>query len=309
MNGIGTFKDREEAGKALAEALRSKALPDPVVLALPRGGVPVAAEVARALNAPLDLVMVRKIGVPYQPELAAAAIIDGEHPQLVINEEVCALADVSRSEIDAMAKQELEEIDRRTKLYLKDRPRAPIAGRSAIVVDDGIATGTTIRAVIRALRLKGPKSIVIAVPVAPPDVVWGLREEADDIVCLHTPEPFFAIGLYYLDFHQIPDEEVIRLLLIGRPEVEKAAVPAPPAKAVEPIPREKAIVPRPRAKAALPVAKAKPEKPVAKAKPEKPMAKAKPGKPVAGKPKGAAKRKKAKAPARRARPRKPEKPS
>ena len=168
MNDIGIFKNREEAGKALAEALLSKALPDPVVLALPRGGVPVAAEVARALKAPLDLVMVRKIGVPYQPELAAAAVIDGEDPQLVINEEVCALADVSRSEIDAMAKEELQEIDRRTKLYLKDRPRAPIAGRSAIVVDDGIATGTTIRAVIKALRLKGPKSIVLAVPVAPP---------------------------------------------------------------------------------------------------------------------------------------------
>jgi putative phosphoribosyl transferase len=306
MNGIGTFKDREEAGKALAEALRSKALPDPVVLALPRGGVPVAAEVAGALNAPLDLVMVRKIGVPYQPELAAAAIIDGEHPQLVINEEVCALADVSRSEIDAMAKQELEEIDRRTKLYLKDRPRAPIAGRSAIVVDDGIATGTTIRAVIKALRLKEPKSIVIAVPVAPPDAVKDLLKEADDIVCLHTPEPFFAIGLYYLDFHQIPDEEVISLLRVGWPEIEKVPVPAPPAKAVEPIPREKAIVPRPRAKATLPVVKAKPE---TKAKPGKTVAKAKPGKPVAGKPKGAAKRKKAKAPARRARPRKPEKPS
>jgi putative phosphoribosyl transferase len=300
MNGIGIFKDREEAGNALAEALRSKALPDPVVLALPRGGVPVAAEVARALKAPLDLVMVRKIGVPYQPELAAAAIIDGEDPQLVINEEVCALADVSRSEIDAMAKEELQEIDRRTKLYLKDRPRAAVAGRTAIVVDDGIATGTTIRAVIKALRLKGPKSIVIAVPVAPLNAVEDLRKEADDVVCLETPEPFFAIGLYYLDFQQIQDEEVIRLLQVGWPEIEKAAVPTPPAKAVEPIPRAKAIVPRPRAKAALPVAKAKPEKPVTKAKP---------GKPVAGKPKGVAKPKKAKAPARRARPRKPEKPS
>jgi putative phosphoribosyl transferase len=300
MNGIGTFKDREDAGKALAEVLLSKALPDPVVLALPRGGVPVAAEVARALKAPLDLVMVRKIGVPYQPELAAAAIIDGEEPQLVINEEVCALADVSRSEIDAMAKEELQEIDRRTKLYLKDRPRAPIAGRSAIVVDDGIATGTTIRAVIKALRLKGPKAVVIAVPVAPRDAVQELREEADDVLCLETPEPFFAIGLYYLDFHQIQDEEVIRLLQVGWPEIEKAAVPTPPAKAVEPIPRAKAIVPRPRAKVALPVAKAKPEKPVTKAKP---------GKPVAGKPKGTVKPKKAKAPARRARPRTPEKPS
>jgi len=264
MNGIGIFKDREEAGKALAEALRSKALPDPVVLALPRGGVPVAAEVARTLKAPLDLVMVRKIGVPYQPELAAAAIIDGEDPQLVINEEVCALADVSRSEIDAMAKEELQEIDRRTKLYLKDRPRAAVSGRSAIVVDDGIATGTTIRAVIKALRLKGPKSIVIAVPVAPRDAMQELREEADDVVCLETPEPFFAIGLYYQDFHQIQDEEVIRLLQVGWPEIEKAAVLTPEAKAVAPVPPEKAIVPRPRAKAALTVTQAKPATPAAR---------------------------------------------
>jgi len=263
MNDISIFENREEAGKALAEALRAKALPDPVVLALPRGGVPVAAEVARALNAPLDLVMVRKIGVPYQLELAAAAVIDGEDPQLVINEEVCALADVSRSEIDAMAKGELQEIDRRTKLYLKDRPRPPIAGRSAIVVDDGIATGTTIRAVIKALHLKGPKSIVLAVPVAPLNAVNDLRKEADDVVCLETPEPFFAIGLYYRDFHQISDEEVIRVLLIGWLAVKKAAVAAPPAKGVPPILPEKAIVPRPPTKAALTVPEAKPAKPAA----------------------------------------------
>jgi hypothetical protein len=199
-----------------------------------------------------------------------------------------------------MAKEELQEIDRRTKLYLKDRPRAPIAGRSAIVVDDGIATGTTIRAVIKALRLKGPKSIVLAVPVAPLNAVDDLRKEADDVVCLETPEPFFAIGLYYRDFHQIPDEEVIRLLLIGWPEVEKAAVPAPPAKAVAPIPPEKAIVPRPPAKAALTVPQPKPAKPVPKAKAAKPLA---------PKPARAKKRKKSKAPARRPGPRKPAKPS
>lgn len=259
MNAIGSFKNREEAGKALAEALLSKALPDPVVLALPRGGVPVAAEVARALKAPLDLVMVRKIGVPYQPELAAAAVIDGEDSQIVVNEEVCALANVSRSEIDAMAREELQEIDRRTKLYLKDRPRAPIVGRSAIVVDDGIATGTTIRAVIKALRLKGPKSIVLAVPVAPADAVEALRKEADDVVCLETPEHFFAIGLYYRDFHQITDDEVIELLT-GKPEAEKVAEPVPPGKGVEPIPPTRAVE-VPPAKAAEPVPPAKAAEP------------------------------------------------
>ena len=206
------FANREAAGKVLAEAVAAKSLPNPVVLALPRGGVPVAAEVARVLNAPLDLVMVRKIGVPWQPELAAAAVIDGKDAQIVVNEEVCAEANISRGYIDEVAKEELREIERRATLYLKDRPRVPIGGRSAIVVDDGIATGTTIRAVIKALRLKQPRSILLAVPVAPKEAIAALRGEADDIICLETPEPFWGIGLHYADFHQVPDEEVIRIL-------------------------------------------------------------------------------------------------
>ena len=217
------FKNREAAGKALAEAVAAKSLPDPVVLALPRGGVPVATEVARVLNAPLDLVMVRKIGVPWQPELAAAAVIDGKDAQIVLNEEVCAEANLSQSYIDEMAKNELEEIERRAKLYLKDRPRAPIAGRSAIVVDDGIATGTTIRAVIRALRLKKPKSILLAVPVAPKEAIAALRAETDGIICLETPEPFYGISLHYADFHQISDEEVIRILEAQKAQEAKTA--------------------------------------------------------------------------------------
>lgn len=206
------FTNREAAGKALAEAVATKSLPDPVVLALPRGGVPVAAEVARLLKAPLDLVMVRKIGVPWQPELAAAAVIDGKDAQIVTNDEVCSEANISRDKINEMAKVELKEIERRAKLYLKDRPRVPIGGHSAIVVDDGIATGTTIRAVIKALRLKQPKSILIAVPVAPEEAIAALRKEAEDVVCLETPEPFWGIGLHYTDFHQVPDEEVMRIL-------------------------------------------------------------------------------------------------
>jgi putative phosphoribosyl transferase len=206
------FQNREVAGKALAEAVAAKLLPNPVVLALPRGGVPVAAQVARVLNAPLDLVMVRKIGVPWQPELAAGAVIDGEDAQIVLNEEVCAEANIERSYIDEAAKEELREIERRAKLYLKDRPRASVTGRTAIVVDDGIATGTTIRAVIKALRRKNPRSIVLAVPVAPRDAVADLRTEADDVICLETPEPFFGIGLHYEDFHQVPDEEVVKIL-------------------------------------------------------------------------------------------------
>jgi putative phosphoribosyl transferase len=220
------FQNREAAGRALADAVAAKSLPDPVVLALPRGGVPVAAEVARVLNAPLDLVMVRKIGVPWQPELAAAAVIDGQDPQIVLNEEVCAEANISRSYIDEAAKEELKEIERRAKLYLKDRPRVSIAGRSAIIVDDGIATGTTIRAVIKALRLKKPKSIVLAVPIAPKEEVAALRAETEDVICLETPVPFFGLSLHYADFHQVPDEEVISILNARKAQEAKTA-PAP----------------------------------------------------------------------------------
>jgi putative phosphoribosyl transferase len=217
------FTNREAAGKLLAEAVAAKSLPDPVVLALPRGGVPVAAEVARVLNAPLDLVIVRKIGVPWQPELAAAAVIDGKDAQILVNDEVCAEANISRSQIDELAKEELKEIERRAKLYLMDRPRAPISGRSAIIVDDGIATGTTVRAVIKALRLKQPRSILLAVPVAPKEAIAALRGETDDIICLETPQPFWGISLHYIDFHQIPDEEVIRILEAQEPKEAKKA--------------------------------------------------------------------------------------
>lgn len=212
MNAYGVFANRAEAGRALAEALKKKALPDPVVLALPRGGVPVAAEIARALNAPLDLVLVRKIGVPYQPELAAGAVVDGAEPEVVLNDDVCAMAGLSREDIDAQAEVELKEIARRAKLYLGDRPRAPIKGRTAIIVDDGIATGASMRAVIHAVRRREPKALILAVPVAPPETLESLQADADEVVCLEAPYPFYAIGLYYRDFHQVPDDEVVRIL-------------------------------------------------------------------------------------------------
>jgi putative phosphoribosyl transferase len=212
MTAYGRFRNRAEAGRALAEVLVDKSLPDAVVLALPRGGVPVAAEVARALQAPLDLVLVRKIGVDYQPELAVAAVVDGEQPEIVVNEEVRALTRVPQDYIDEQASHALAEIERRRKVYLQGRPRAPIQGRTVIVVDDGIATGTTVRAAVRALRRKAPKAIILAVPVAPADTIEALRPELDEIVCLEMPEAFYAIGQYYVDFHQVPDEEVVRLL-------------------------------------------------------------------------------------------------
>lgn len=224
MNNIHIFSDRAEAGRTLAEKLVEKKYEDPVVLALPRGGVPVAAEVAKALNAPLDLVLVRKIGVPYQPELALAAVVDGKNPELVINEDVRRLSGVSDEELQEAEQRELKEIDRRRKLYLQGRDRAPIKGKTAIVIDDGIATGATVRAALKGLRRAKPKKLVLAVAVAPPETVERLRGEVDEIVCLETPEPFYAIGLYYYDFGQVSDEEVIAMLAkSSKPGKKKAA--------------------------------------------------------------------------------------
>lgn len=208
------FVDRSAAGRALAKALASKKLVDPVVLALPRGGVPVAAEIAKVLKAPLDIVLVRKIGVPYQRELAVAAVVDGDRPEVVINEDVARLADIPSGYIEAQVKRELEEIERRRKAYLQGRERAPLQGRTIILVDDGIATGASVRAALKALRRKKPKALVLAIPVAPIETVDEMRNDVDDIVCLRTPEPFFAIGVHYVDFHQMSDEEVVSLLAV-----------------------------------------------------------------------------------------------
>jgi len=206
------FTDRRDAGRQLAEALRPYRGQDVVVLALPRGGVPVAAEVAAALDAPLDLLLVRKIGVPWQPELAMGAIIDGDEPITVRNEDVIRAAAVTDGDFRAASRTELRELERRRAHYLCDCARPDIAGRIAIVVDDGIATGATVRAAIRGLRRKGPAKIVLAVPVAPESTVRRLREEVDDLVCPHAPALFHAISLYYRNFGQVSDESVIRIL-------------------------------------------------------------------------------------------------
>jgi putative phosphoribosyl transferase len=206
------FPDRRAAGRELAQVLASKTLAAPVVLALPRGGVPVAAEIARVLEAPLDIVLVRKIGVPFQRELAAAAVVDGGAPEVVVNEDVARSAGITPDYIDAQVKQELEEIERRRNAYLQGRARVPLEGRTVILVDDGIATGASIRAALKALRRKAPKALILAVPVAPMETIEELKRQVDEVVCLRTPEPFFAIGLHYVDFHQVSDAEVIRLL-------------------------------------------------------------------------------------------------
>lgn len=206
------FQDRTSAGKFLAERLVSMNIDAPVVFALPRGGVPVAFEITKALRAPLDLILVRKIGVPAQPELAAAAVVDGEQADIVLNEEVMSLSGLTREDIDTLARKEIKEIERRRMAYLSDRDPIAVAGRTAIVVDDGIATGTTARAALRALARRGAKRIVLAVPVAATAEISALRELVDDIVCLIPARAFFGIGAFYQDFHQLTDAEVIHLL-------------------------------------------------------------------------------------------------
>jgi len=206
------FKNRVEAGRKLAAALRKFTGQEVVVVALPRGGVPVAAEIAAALHAPLDLVLVRKIGVPMQPELAMGAVVDGTDPHVVRNEDVIRLAEVSEPEFAAIRDRELLEIERRRRKYLGNRARADVAGRVAIVVDDGIATGATTRAALQAMRSLGPKRLVLAVPVAPTATLAELRNEADEIVCLEDYEAFGAIGFYYRDFRQLDDRDVTDIL-------------------------------------------------------------------------------------------------
>lgn len=223
------FRNRDEAGHALAARLLHLRLAAPmVVLALPRGGVPIGAVVARALGAPLDLLMVRKIGVPWQPELALAAVVDGQRPEIVIDEEVAGHCNVDPNYIEDQALVELREIDRRRKLYLQGRAAVPVEGCTAIVVDDGIATGTTVRAALKALRRSGPARLVLAVPVAPADTLAALRSEVDEVVCLSQPYPFRAIGDHYADFHQVSDGEVLAALASCPAEPQRAGSSARP---------------------------------------------------------------------------------
>ena len=207
------FRNRDEAGRALAaRLLHMRMAPPVVVLALPRGGVPIGVAVARALGAPLDLLMVRKIGVPWQPELALAAVVDGARPEIVIDEEVARHCNVDPHYVEDQSLVELREIDRRRQLYLQGRAAVPLEGCTVIVVDDGIATGTTVRAALKALRRSAPARLVLAVPVAPTDTLAALRSEVDELVCLSQPYPFRAIGDHYADFHQVSDDEVLAAL-------------------------------------------------------------------------------------------------
>ena len=207
------FADRAEAGAALAVALLKLELRRPiVVLALPRGGVPVAAAIATALAAPLDLMLVRKIGVPWQRELAVAAVAEGDPPVIVTDEEVRRDAGVDAAYIESEAHIELEEIARRRRAYRLTGAAPALADRTVIVVDDGVATGTTMRAALLAVRRQRPFAVVLAVPVAAPDSLRRLRGEVDQVVCLAQPNTFRAVGDHYHDFHQLDDDEVLAAL-------------------------------------------------------------------------------------------------
>lgn len=205
------FADRHDAGRQLAVALRAYVDQDVVVLALPRGGVPVGYEVAAELAAPLDLLFVRKIGAPGHPELGIGAVVDGASPQVVINPEA-AFLEPPAAYVAEQVRQELLEIDRRRAAYLHGRQPIDLHDRTVIVVDDGVATGGTLRAALQGLQAAGVGRLVVALPVGPPDVVLSLAGQADEMVCLYTPEPFHAVGLWYRDFRQTTDEEVVDLL-------------------------------------------------------------------------------------------------
>ena len=213
------FRDRREAGRFLARELAAYAnRPDVIVLALPRGGVPVGDEIAQALHAPLDVFLVRKLGVPGHEEYAMGAIASGGVS--VLNEEVVQRLGISPYQIETVAAREQRELERRERAYRGERPPPEVSGRTVILVDDGLATGASMQAAVLALRRLQPARIVVAVPVAAPETCEQLREIADEVVCATTPEPFYAVGLWYEDFSQTSDEEV-RALLAQAEEARK----------------------------------------------------------------------------------------
>ena len=207
------FRDRREAGRRLAERLSGLRASSPLVLGLPRGGVPVASEVAKALRAPLDILVVRKLGVPFQPELGMGAV--GEDGVRVLNADVLRQARVTESQLAQVEARERAEVEERAARLRGGRPAIPLQARTVVIVDDGLATGGTARAAVRVARERGAARVILAVPVAPPETVAALRRDADDVVAVETPEPFFAIGGWYSDFSPTSDDEVIALLTQG----------------------------------------------------------------------------------------------
>jgi putative phosphoribosyl transferase len=219
------FRDRTEAGKHLATKLtRYKDRPDVLVLALPRGGVPVAFEVAQALRVPLDIFLVRKLGVPGHEELAMGAIATGD--VRVLNEDTIDYLGIPQNVIDSIAEKELKELKRRERAYRGNRPEPDVKDKTVILIDDGLATGSTIRAAAQALRRQAPARIIVAVPVSAQETCDEYLIGVDEIVCAVTPEPFFGVGQWYLDFSQTTDEEVRDLLAQARGETKKSSAAA-----------------------------------------------------------------------------------
>lgn len=211
-NGRRKFSDRDDAGRKLAAELVKRNLDAPVVFALPRGGVPIAAKVAEALGAPLDLILVRKIGAPHNPEVALAAIVEGDPPERVVNENVMQRSGADQAYLERETERETAEMQRRRELYLGGRSRADAEGKTAVVVDDGLATGATMKAALIALKRWGAEQVVVALPVAPASEIPKLREIADEVVCLIADPHFRGVGGAYDDFHQLSDEETVRCL-------------------------------------------------------------------------------------------------
>jgi putative phosphoribosyl transferase len=233
------FRDRRNAGQQLAAHLGHLRAEHPIVVGLPRGGVPVAFEVARALDAPLDVIVVRKLGVPFQPELGMGAV--GEDGVRVLNDDLVRLAHVSPAEIAAVEARERREVERRANLYRGGRPMIPLAGRTVIVVDDGIATGGTARAALEVARAHGARRVVLAVPVAPRESVAEMGTVADEVVALETPTPFYAVGEWYAQFSQTPDDEVIELLQAAAPAAVLSAEADPPGDIIGVVTRDEEI--------------------------------------------------------------------
>ena len=206
------FQDRNDAGKQLLARMPALDASETVVLALPRGGVPVAEVVAQGLGAPLDIVLVRKIGLPGRRELALAAVTDGAEPVLTINEDVARGSGLGIDQIWKLAEPELREIARRRRLYRGGRPAVPIAGKTVVIVDDGIATGATMRASLKNIRAKGASKLILAVPVSPEETLIELGAMVDELICLETPSPFYSVGAHFKNFEQVSDTAVARIL-------------------------------------------------------------------------------------------------
>lgn len=211
-NDLPLFNNRRDAGRRLAHELLPLRLRSPLVLALPRGGVPIGFEIAQSLHAPLDILLVRKIGVPGMPEVALGAVVDGRAHQVVWNERLVKALKLKNTDLETLKQQQLQEIERRRQVYRGSKPPPILAGKTVIVVDDGIATGSTMKAALSALRFTEIAALVVATPVAPPDVWESILRLIDQGICLYCPEPFGAVGRYYGYFEQLEDQEVIDLL-------------------------------------------------------------------------------------------------